>query len=74
MIDQILASSGGTQESDKKAETSEQTRTEESGDAMKDIVPEKQVTRKWLLPAGIGMALCRLPGACEKTKFPILTF
>ena len=56
VIDQILASSGGTQESDKKAETSEQTRTEESGDAMKDIVPEKQVTRKWLLPAGIGMA------------------
>lgn len=56
VIDQILASSGGTQESDKKAETSEQTRTEESGDAMKNIVPEKQVTRKWLLPAGIGMA------------------
>ena len=56
VIDQILASSGGTQESDKKAETSEQTRTEERGDAMKNIVPEKQVTRKWLLPAGIGMA------------------
>lgn len=58
VIGQILASSGITQESDEKAETSEQTKTDENGDgdAVEDLATEKQVTRKWLLPAGIGMA------------------
>ena len=58
VIDQILASSGVTQESDEKAETSEQTKTDENGDgdAVEDLAPEKQGTRRWLLPVGIGMA------------------
>ena len=58
VIDQILASSGITQESDEKAETSEQTKTDENGDgdAVEDLATEKQVTRRWLLPVGIDMA------------------
>ena len=56
VIDQILASSGVTQESDKKADASGQTKAEENGDAVEDLASEKQVTRRWLIPVGIGMA------------------
>lgn len=46
VIDQILASSGVTQESDKKTETSEQTKTDENGDG--DAVED--LARKSILP------------------------
>ena len=66
----------GTQESDKKAETSEQTRTEESGDAMKKILFRKTGHQKVAAPLPIGMAcaVCLVLVRNEVSDPDVLTY